>query len=30
VAADGRNDTMAQVRQQIYTNLIEATLVACR
>ena len=30
VTVDGRFVTMAQTRQQIYTNLIEATLVACR
>lgn len=30
VTVDGRFVPMAQVRQQIYTNLIEATLVACR
>jgi hypothetical protein len=30
VTVDGRFVPMAQVRQQLYTNLIEATLVACR
>jgi len=30
VTVDGRLVPMTQVRQQIYTNLIEATLVACR
>ena len=30
VTVDGRFVPMAQVRQQIYRNLIEATLVACR
>jgi len=30
VTVDGRFVPRAQVRQQIYTNLIEATLVACR
>ena len=30
VTVDGRFVTMAQIRQQLYTNLIEATLVACR
>jgi hypothetical protein len=30
VTVDGRFVPMAQIRQQVYTNLIEATLVACR
>jgi hypothetical protein len=30
VTVEGRFVPMAQVRQQLYTNLIEATLVACR
>jgi hypothetical protein len=30
VTVDGRFVPVAQVRQQLYTNLIEATLVACR
>ncbi len=30
VTVEGRFVTMAQTRQQLYTNLIEATLVACR
>ena len=30
VTVDGRFVTMAQTRHQVYTNLIEATLVACR
>ncbi len=30
VTVEGRFATMAQTSQQLYTNLIEATLVACR
>jgi hypothetical protein len=30
VTVDGRFVPMGQVRQQLYTNLIEATLVTCR
>jgi hypothetical protein len=30
VTVEGRFVPMAQVRQQLYTNLIDATLVTCR
>ena len=30
VTVDGRFVPMVQIRQQLYTNVIEATLVACR